>query len=409
MNADDHAASLDIVWIFPGSLHINLDASTWLETTRQLRKAGCQVVLIHAGPRDVKELQGVEVTSIPKPNVYLVRQAIFHFRVYREIAKRWRTADVVLFHHMSLLWLLPWRILRIGMRQSKPIFVKDTRTAPMIPKDVATWRDRMRTVYDNAVNRIANSLADGQTAITYRMAKMMHISDDQLLGVWPSGVTLDKFEVARETRDWKSTSENVHIIYIGALHYQRNLMNLCKAVELANQDQPRFTFTMVGGGTEYDDLKAFAAQTEGRIRVFSPVPHEQVPGLLSQAHVGVLPFPDQERFRVSSPIKLFEYMASGMPILATHISCHTDVVGEGTYAFWAFGEDVDGLLAALESVWDQRLLLQEKGEEAAAAAHNWTWSASALKLQQALLRGLGNSDGAEQHSELLGEGSQPQQ
>ena len=106
------------------------------------------------------------------------------------------------------------------------------------------------------------------------------------------------------------------------------------------------------------------------------------------AHVGVLPFPDQEQFRVSSPIKLFEYMASGMPILATHIVCHTDVVKDGEYAFWAQSGRVECLEAALEEVWNQRYHIQEKGQEAAVAAQDWSWAASARKLNSALRNGL---------------------
>ena len=45
--------------------------------------------------------------------------------------------------------------------------------------------------------------------------------------------------------------------------------------------------------------------------LFRLYPHDQIPEVLARAHVGVLPFPDEEKFRVSSPIKLFEYMAAG--------------------------------------------------------------------------------------------------
>ena len=39
-------------------------------------------------------------------------------------------------------------------------------------------------------------------------------------------------------------------------------------------------------------------------------------------------------FGVSSPIKLFEYLAAGLPILATRIDCHTNVVGNADCAVW---------------------------------------------------------------------------
>ena len=388
MSPDNKKKALSLIWVYSDSLDNDLDAATWLETTKYLRRMGWHVNLIHAGPPDLTSVNGVPVTSIPKPDVYLVKQVIFHMNVLRGVIRSWKKSDVVLFHQMSAPWLLPLRFIRQISGQDNPIFVMDTRTAPMIPKEFASSRDRLRTLFDTVVNRLANRLADGQTAITVRMAEMMDIPDKQLLGVWPSGVNLDLFVGTQEARDWKKAMEQIHIIYVGALHHPRNLINFCRAVVSANEKypQPRFLFTLIGDGTERDELEAYAAENGGCIRVLPPVPHEQIPSFLADAHIGVLPFPDQDRFRVSSPIKLFEYMAAGMPILATYIDCHTDVVGDRGYAFWAYDESIEGLELALEEAWDHRQTLQEKGALAAADAPNWTWESSARKLNNALVK-----------------------
>jgi glycosyltransferase involved in cell wall biosynthesis len=114
---------------------------------------------------------------------------------------------------------------------------------------------------------------------------------------------------------------------------------------------------------------------------------------LAKAHVGVLPFPDEEKFRVSSFIKLFEYMAAGLPMLATRITAHTDVVGDGEYVIWAEGGTSEQLQDALRQLWQVRMALPEMGRSAAKAAHAWTWHEAAKKLHQALIDGMaqGNS------------------
>ena len=109
--------------------------------------------------------------------------------------------------------------------------------------------------------------------------------------------------------------------------------------------------------------------------------------MLASAHVGALPFPDEEKYRVSSPIKLFEYMGAGMPILATRIVCHTDVIGAGDYVFWAEDAGVDGLLNALRQVWQKRSSLAVMGEKSLGAASDWTYKASAGRLNNALQHG----------------------
>jgi glycosyltransferase involved in cell wall biosynthesis len=238
------------------------------------------------------------------------------------------------------------------------------------------------------MNRLANRWADGQTAITQHIAKTVRIPSQKQWGIWPSGVNLDTFAPAQVARRWPLPKEPVHLVYIGVLHYERNLMTLSRAVEKANAEGMAFVLSLVGDGTERADLGEFAAQTAGQVRIVPRVPYDQVWEMLAQAHVGVLPFPDEEKFRASSPIKLFEYMAAGLPILATRIVCHTDVVGDGKYAFWAEQADVPGLLAALRLVWRERDSLSEMGSEAATAAQAWTWREAAEKLKMSLGYGL---------------------
>jgi glycosyltransferase involved in cell wall biosynthesis len=174
------------------------------------------------------------------------------------------------------------------------------------------------------------------------------------------------------------------------MHYERNLMTLCRAVTRANTNGMPFRLSLVGDGTARAELTTYAAQTDGFIRVIPPVSYEEIPELMAHAHLGVLPFPDEEKFRVSSPIKLFEYLAAGLPILATRIVCHTDVVGGGEYAIWAEDATEQGLLDALVLTWRSRDILSEMGQRAASASHEWTWKESAYKIKKALETGIEN-------------------
>jgi len=359
-----------------------------LETTRELRELGWSVTLVAAGPAGHQSIRGVEVLCIPKPRVYLLRQVVFHIRLLHLLALEWATIDVLLFHPMSAPWILPLRLLRHLTGKRRPLLLMDTRTLHMVPPDKETWKDKLRKRFHELMNRSANRWADGRSAITQRMAESLCIPPEQLWGVWPSGVDLDRFAPAQVVRRWPLPGEPIHLFYIGVLHYERNLMALSRAVKKANDEGMAFILSLVGDGTEREDLEKFAAQTAGRIRVVPPVPHDQVWEVLAQAHVGVLPFPDEEKFQVSSPIKLFEYMAAGLPILATRIACHTDVIGDGKYAFWAEQADVPGLLAALRLVWQDRDSLSKMGTQAATLAQAWTWHESAKKLKMSLEYGL---------------------
>ena len=380
-----------LLWVYSGALEGTLSASTWLRPTRELRQMGWKVTLVASGPAGPHSVEGVEIFGITHPEIYLLRQMIYHLKVIRFALSNWDSTDVILFNQPSAIWLLPLRLVRDLKNSKLPLLVMDTRTVPMEDWRKASWRDRLRAYFYNSMNRLANSWADGQTAITQRMADCVKILPAHLWGVWPSGAEVELFTPACTARQWPDEGQPVHITYIGVLHYERNLMALCQAVEMARAEGMNFVLTLTGFGTEQADLQKFASQTEGRIRVNDAVPHDQVPALLAQVHIGALPFPDEQKYAVSSPVKLFEYMAAGLPILATRIACHTDVIGDGCYAFWAEGSSPESLLAALRQAWNARAALKTMGQEAAHAANAWTWQESARKLSEALLWGLRNS------------------
>jgi glycosyltransferase involved in cell wall biosynthesis len=377
-----------LVWLYPGRLDQVLHAQRLLVITTELCSLGWQVVLISAGPAGKRVIDGTETTCIPMNNIFFLRQFIFHVRFYWLLIKYDIKPDVIMFEQMSAPWMFPVHFVRFLKRRRRPLLALDIRSLHMdVPKKqgVTGW---LRGCFHKLSGRYAKLWVDGYLTITTRMADFMQLQDKQLWGVWPSGVDLELFRPIQKSHIWPKDDMPVRLIYIGTLNHGRNLMNLCLAVEQANAEGLTFELWLVGNGTEGSSLEEFAGKTNGQIRVFASVSHDEIPAILAQAHLGVLPFTDEVKFQVSSPIKLFEYMAAGMPLLATRLNCHTDVVGDGDYIFWAESASALGLLDALKLVWKQRARLAQMGTQAASAAPAWTWRASAMKLKKALEIGL---------------------
>jgi len=384
------SATRHLVWVYGNPID-KLDAATWIETSSELCRLGWRVTLVASGSAGEQFRRGVRVLCIPTPQVYFLRQSVFHLRLLCLLAREWNKADVILFHQMSAPWILPLRAARRLMGRRYPLLVMDTRDLDV--PDVSV-KKRLRLLYCALARLLANRWADGQTAITQRMADLVRIPPQQLWGVWESGVNLERFAFAQTARRWPSDGEPIHLIYIGALLHERNLLPLCQAVEEVNAEGMKFVLSLIGTGLARADLERFALQTNGHIRVIPPVPHNDVPQWLAQAHIGVTSIfaPEQEIFQASSPIKLFEYMAAGLPVLATRTPCHTDVVRDGEYVFWVERADVPALTSALRLAWRNQSALREMGNQAATAAQIWSWRVSAEKLKAALEYGLTRGD-----------------
>lgn len=388
MKSSSNSLQYHIVWVNTDPFE-GLDIATWLYTTRELRLQGWKVTLIAPDTPGIHEKLGVAYFGIPMPKVYLVRQFIYHLRVLAYLISLPEPPDVILMHEMSIPVFFPLRVLRKLVGRKLPLYVLDIRSLPMQPAEISSWKDRLREVYFYAAVWLANRCAvDGQVTITKPMAKALRIPEKKLWGVWTSGVHIEPFASASRTRLWQDVRNQVKLIYIGSMDDGRNVALFGKAVIVANQQGMNFTMTYIGEGAEMPDLLLLSKEHGDWIRVHPPIPHQQVPNWLANAHVGILPFPNELKFRVSSPIKLFEYMASGLAILATRIECHTNVIDTDGYVFWAEESTQESFLETLRQVWERRETLPEMGKRAASASSRWTWAESARCLSEALRKGL---------------------
>jgi len=377
-----------LVWVSSTSLYSKLDAATLLSITRDLRSMGWQVTLIAVGPVGFQSIRGVEVLCLPSPDIYILRHLIFFIRAIAFLINSWNKIDIILFQELGAPWLIPLRFFRVLSGRRKPLFVMDTRSAYMADPNKETAKDRLRRLFLASVHRLGSYFVDGRLTITRRMAEYVRIPAEKLWGVWPSGVDIQDFEKASSIRQWPKSNQAIKLIYIGYLGEGRNIMGACRAVMQANSLGMNYTFSIYGKGEDRSELEEFSQKTSGAVQVNPPVPHEEVERILAQAHIGVIPFPNEPKFQVSSPLKLFEYMASGLPVMATRIVCLTDAIGDAKFVFWAETSEVNSFVDALRIIWQSRDSLKELGMQAVVAAQDWTWTASARKMKVALEKGL---------------------
>lgn len=373
-----------LIWVSTINPFETLDVATWLNTTDELTKDGWDVTLIGFGPKGLHTVNGVEVTCFPWPETYFLGQTIYHLRVLVFLFRNLAETDVVLFHQISALWMLPALVYRWLLRSAQPKFVMDTRD--LMDVTAISVKARLRMAFYGFVYRMAPHAFDGQTTITQRMAELVSIPPSQLWGIWPSGVELERYKASSANRTWPEPGEPIRLMYVGILLEKRNPALLCEAVLKAVKDGMNFELVFIGSGPEREKLVKYAAKSDGCIRILDPIPHSEIASSLASAHIGVtsLPEPDDAKYEASSPIKLFEYMAAGLPILATTNICHLDVVDRGNYAFWIDKLDRETVFEALRQIWDSQKELERLGQSALDSADGWTWSAAGRKLNDAL-------------------------
>ena len=122
----------------------------------------------------------------------------------------------------------------------------------------------------------------------------------------------------------KKETSPIKLVYHGSLTKERGVLNLIEVVRNLTDYGLDVTLRVFGSGP---CLENFISAGRGGlpIEAHGPVDFNKVPGILSECHIGLLPWPDQPSWNTSSPIKLFEYAASGMVIVGTDVQAHLDI------------------------------------------------------------------------------------
>jgi len=376
-----------ILWIADNQLSVSLHASRCLETTKNLRELGWDVHLVtpDASKQGKGKLRGIELRFFTGGNIFFFKQLLFHWKVFRWYSQSIEGGGLILFHETSGIWCRLFQLYRRLAGHHNDHFVIDTRSLPMEPEENMGLRIRLRKSYFKFVNNHANRWFDGHTTITLAMAESLKIPKNKLWAIWQSGVDLDKFRGIPALRKFPVDDTPIRLIYIGCMHVERNLLAFSQAVVKANNAGTNFRLVFVGYGNQFEEIKTYAEGYANIIEVHHSVPQEEIPKWLAGAHIGVIPFPDEEKFQVSSPIKLFEYMASGLPILATKIRCHTDVLINGGNVFWVDGSGVDDFYTVLMNICEERDKLVEMGKLSLKLVEAYTWKASSQRLSDGLI------------------------
>lgn len=189
----------------------------------------------------------------------------------------------------------------------------------------------------------------------------------------------DQVEARREL-GWP---EEAFIVgYIGRLH----TLNMDKGIStlidaLTQVDQA--SLALVGGPDDMAEaLRKHWLESgldESRFLYSGHVPPGRVPLYLSAFDVCAMPHPWTEQFAYyTSPIKLFEYMASGRPIVASDLPGFAEVVTDGKSALLVAPGDVDGLAGAINLLRENLALRDRLVYKAKALVlSRYTWEARA--------------------------------
>jgi glycosyltransferase involved in cell wall biosynthesis len=201
--------------------------------------------------------------------------------------------------------------------------------------------------------------------------------------VLPNAVDPIRFQAGREEREAVRTglglADEPVVGFLGTLKPWHDVATLVRAVGLLRRRTPAVHLLVVGDGPERERLEELA-RTEriaSATTFAGAVPHAGVPAYVAAFDVGVVPY-GQEPGSYFSPLKLFEYLAAGLPVVAADVGDIAHCIRERETGLLYPPGDAMALAGAIESLvadpaWARSMA--RAGREHVIAHHTWEGNA----------------------------------
>ncbi len=180
-------------------------------------------------------------------------------------------------------------------------------------------------------------------------------------------------------------SDRPIICYCGNTYAGRGIESLVETAE-----EIKDAVFLVVGGLEADNAPYIEAAKKKGLENFVVkgfVPHAQVPLYLLAADILTLPYTERITIKggtkaaeFTSPMKLFEYMAAGKPIVSTGISTVLEVLKDGENSVIAAPGDREGLAKAMRRCLGDAEFSGRIARRAREEVRKYTWEERVLQI-----------------------------
>jgi glycosyltransferase involved in cell wall biosynthesis len=198
--------------------------------------------------------------------------------------------------------------------------------------------------------------------------------------VFPNGVDVRRFSPSASDRSARRAGLGVNgepvVLFVGSFYEWHDVSTLLDAFARVLTAHPAARLVLVGDGTTRQSMERRAGDlgVSHAVRFTGLVPHQDVPGLVAAADIAVVPYPPMQQALWLSPLKLFEYMASGRAVVASAVGQILQVVEHGSNGLLVPPGDAPAMAAAIGRLIGDVELRDRLGRRArqdAVERHSW--------------------------------------
>jgi starch synthase len=259
----------------------------------------------------------------------------------------------------------------------------------MIVEPMRRWRERLCARADLVVTPSAAILPAG-----IDRAKVIEIE-------W--GADTDRFRPGAAGPLRYARPSGTLAVFAGAFRSWHGAEHLVRAVRtLRDEGHTEISAVLIGDGPELSRARAAAEGTAG-ITFTGAVPHAEMPAQLAAADIGVAPFDTAAHGPLAlgfywSPLKMFEYMSSGLPVVAPSVDRIPALIAHDVEGLLYPPSDPGALAGSLIRLTDGPLRARMGAAARARAVSQFSWAAHCRALDRVISEALSRKTASRRHA-----------
>ena len=187
------------------------------------------------------------------------------------------------------------------------------------------------------------------------------------ISIIPNGVDLSLFSITNRKNPKK-------IVFAGAMYYHRGLDILLEAIPSVIKEIPDVRFVLLGSGAEIDKLKKIVSENKLKkaVEFKGWIKREEIPKNISDASIGIGPLRLTDVTSRALPIKVLEYMAVSLPIIAQKGTLPEDVLENEKNGY--FIENANDLAEKIILLLNQPKKVENMGIQSLKMVQKFSWN-----------------------------------
>lgn len=228
------------------------------------------------------------------------------------------------------------------------------------------WSRWFLSACAEVAERTSTVFCDGIITATPTIARRFPAKKTQVVCNYPDPNEFSTIDLSNyQLRDYDA-------IYIGGLARVRGIYEMVVALEKLDD---RFQLTMAGNFTDKClEGPVRSLNTWGRVNFKGWQSRLQIVELLGRSRVGLVLLHPIDNYLDSYPIKLFEYMAAGIPVIASNFPLWSKIVNDAECGLLVDPLDVDAIAKAITWIFDnpdKAEVMGQNGRNAVMEKYNW--------------------------------------